>query len=632
MAMMNPGPLNGELLDGKYQIESLLGEGGMGAVYRAVHLGTKRTVAVKVIHPQFSGNEEFVARFRREAEAAGRLRHPNVVDVTDFGFARTAAGRVAYLVMEYLDGCTLGEVLDEEQRLPTTWVVDILEQICSAVDEAHRLGLIHRDLKPDNIWLEPNRRGGYTVKVLDFGLAKLGDQMQASPAPVRAPAAARTASETATLIKPPAALEEEAATLIQQPMAGPDERPDKGMDGDGQADQYGLTLAGSTLGTPLYMSPEQCRGERLDARSDIYSIGVMAYRMLAGETPFTGSIPDLLRLHTTSEPPPLRVKNPKVPEKIARLVMASLAKDPAMRPPSAAGFGAALAAGAEGSGFLLRRAAALYSEHFPTFLKISLLAYAPLAVVVIFFRFSDRIISPSRLAALSPVLLGPLLFIAIIVTNLLAYAVVSAVTIPLVVQLITAPLRMLRVRTALFALRRRWAVFSAASIAVLAGTLAGALLLVLPGIVMAISHALYAPVAVMESLGVRATLARARALMKRSWTTVLIITALQFALPILVWIATVDATFVFRIDENWNPKELTFSLGTSGNSVLYQMLNIFVTPLTAIMTALLYLKARQAGGESVKDAVEQFDALEIPRSRWQARMRSRSSVGSGRES
>ena len=163
-----------QLLDGKYQIEQLLGEGGMGAVYRATHLGTKRTVAVKVIHPQLSAHDQFVARFRREAEAAGRLRHPNVVDVTDFGFAQTTNGPVAYLVMEYLDGCTLAEIVAEEGALPIQWVVDILEQVCAAVEEAHRAGIIHRDLKPDNIWLEPNGRGGYTVKVLDFGLVKLG--------------------------------------------------------------------------------------------------------------------------------------------------------------------------------------------------------------------------------------------------------------------------------------------------------------------------------------------------------------------------------------------------------------------------------------------------------------------------
>src|SRR6059036_1410135 len=157
------GLVRGERIDDKYWIDALIGQGGMGAVYRATHLGTTRTVALKIIHPQFSNHEEFVERFRREAEAAGRLHHPNVVDVTDFGFVQTSGGRVAYLVMEYLDGCTLAEVLDEERRLTVTRVVDILEQVCSAADAAHRLGILHRDLKPENIWLEPNRRGGYTV-------------------------------------------------------------------------------------------------------------------------------------------------------------------------------------------------------------------------------------------------------------------------------------------------------------------------------------------------------------------------------------------------------------------------------------------------------------------------------------
>src|SRR4026207_1774303 len=169
----------GQVLDDKYQLEHLLGSGGMGAVYLASHLGTDRYVALKLISPQFMRNREFVERFRREARAAGRLRHPNVVDVTDFGFAQVKKGDVAYLVMEYLDGCTLGDVLAEEKRLPLEWVADILEQVCSAVHEAHEMGIIHRDLKPDNIWLEPNRLGSYRVKVLDFGIAKVG----ATPTP-----------------------------------------------------------------------------------------------------------------------------------------------------------------------------------------------------------------------------------------------------------------------------------------------------------------------------------------------------------------------------------------------------------------------------------------------------------------
>src|SRR5262245_4415603 len=165
----------GQTLDEKYRLERLLGQGGMGAVYLATHLGTERYVALKLIAPQFMRNEEFVERFKREARAAGRLRHPNVVDVTDFGFSGSGNERVAYLVMEYLDGCTLSDVLAEEQRLPLYWVVDILEQVCSAVHEAHQQGIVHRDLKPDNIWLEPNALGGYRVKVLDFGIAKLAE-------------------------------------------------------------------------------------------------------------------------------------------------------------------------------------------------------------------------------------------------------------------------------------------------------------------------------------------------------------------------------------------------------------------------------------------------------------------------
>src|ERR1700738_3055542 len=171
----------GQTLDEKYRLERLLGQGGMGAVYLATHLGTERYVALKLITPQFMRNEEFVERFKREARAAGRLRHPNVVDVTDFGFARAGKESVAYLVMEYLDGCTLSDVLAEEKRLPLYWAVDILEQVCSAVQEAHQQGIVHRDLKPDNIWLEPNGLGGYRIKVLDFGIAKLAEVSNPMP-------------------------------------------------------------------------------------------------------------------------------------------------------------------------------------------------------------------------------------------------------------------------------------------------------------------------------------------------------------------------------------------------------------------------------------------------------------------
>lgn len=596
-------------------------------------MGTKRTVAVKVIHPQYSNQEEFVERFRREAEAAGRLRHPNVVDVTDFGFAQTSGGRVAYLVMEYLDGCTLAEVLAEEKQLPASWVADILEQVCSAVDEAHRLGLIHRDLKPDNIWLEPNRRGGYTIKVLDFGLVKFE---AAKFAPIEAPGMppkatkeltptnVSVATESQTLIKSASA--EEAGTLIQNTLDQPSARATDASNALETAGTIELTRLGSVMGTPLYMSPEQWRGDHLDARSDIYSLGVIAYRMLAGEPPFTGNFVDLGEMHNQTEPPPIREKNPKVPKKMARLVMSALAKNPAHRPESAAGFASALRASVEGSGTILRHAISLYSEQFPAFLKTSLIAYAPLIIILAFLNLNESTLPWAKLSPQNMMIIGPVLFICMIVASLLAYFTVSAATAPLVIQLIIAPLRPLQVGAAFAALRRRWLTFSVASLLVLLLILLGAALFVIPGVIIAIYYALYAPVAVMENNGIFATLKRARKLMKRSWVTVLVITLLQFALPVLVWKASVDSSVILKLAEDYSPKEFSFYFSLSGRSSLYQLLNIFVTPLTAIMTSLLYLKTRQAGGESLRDAAEQFEALDLPKSSWQARMRSRNST------
>src|SRR5271156_170401 len=163
----------GEILDGKYRIDKHLGAGGMGNVYLATHLGTTRVVAVKVIAPKWAAEPQFLARFQREAQACGRLRHPNIVNVTDFGIAKAAGGDMPYLVMEFLDGETLADFQKANPQLPLPLVADLLDQIGLALAEAHRHGIIHRDLKPDNIWLEPNGRGGYNVKVLDFGLAKL---------------------------------------------------------------------------------------------------------------------------------------------------------------------------------------------------------------------------------------------------------------------------------------------------------------------------------------------------------------------------------------------------------------------------------------------------------------------------
>src|SRR4051812_2735011 len=381
----------GQTLDDKYRLERLLGQGGMGAVYLATHLGTERYVALKLIAPQFMRNEEFVERFKREARAAGRLRHPNVVDVTDFGFARADGERVAYLVMEYLDGCTLGDVLAEEKRLPLEWVVDILEQVCSAVHEAHLQGIVHRDLKPDNIWLEPNRLGGYRVKVLDFGIAKLAAAASTSGTdsnPGLLTTGNHTPSsslsnnlETDTLIYddgPPLSsngngdqptqyyatatrvndgseaagatvnIAEDANDTQLFPAAGAGAATARALATDIPSDEdrtlmfnastaheslergtqvastiegSGLTRVGAIMGTPHYMSPEQCRSAHLDARSDIYSLGVIAFQMLDGDLPFTGNTAAVISAHLENTPPALSDRNRKVPRRVSGVVM-----------------------------------------------------------------------------------------------------------------------------------------------------------------------------------------------------------------------------------------------------------------------------------------------------------------------
>ncbi|HEY6804336.1 MAG TPA: serine/threonine-protein kinase [Pyrinomonadaceae bacterium] len=607
-----------ELLDGKYQIEQLLGEGGMGSVYRATHLGTKRTVAVKVISSQLSANHEFVARFQREAEAAGRLRHPNVVDVTDFGFAQTANGPVAYLVMEYLDGCSLAEIVKEEGILPTSWVVDILEQVCAAVETAHRAGIIHRDLKPDNIWLEPNGRGGYTVKVLDFGLVKLAERVdhgQQHRTRTSAPRLSPNITEAETFIRSEAEDQTQILPARTSELLGSTQPATN-------TNYENLTRVGSVMGTPFYMSPEQCRGEVLDARSDIYSLGVISYRLLTGRTPFSGAITELMEQHKTSEPTPIRKQNRKVSKKLAAIVMSALAKDPADRPRSAAGFASALRSAWEGPGHLLRHAFALYSEHFPTFFKIALPAYIPLLIVLGFTILSGRMVEQMDQIAMLKVAIA--LFVGMIASLLFAFFVITAATVPVVVQLTLAPLRPVRVRTAITALRRRWRVFLITSVIVMLMILTGSVLFILPGLVVAILFALYAPVAIMENHGVMETLRRSKSLSRRAVLTVLITTLLQFVLPALVWRASVISHFELQLGPDWAPKQFGFNFAMSGTSMAYQLLNVFVTPLSAIMVSLLYLKTRKAGGESLEDASEKFEAIDLPRSKWQARMRSRS--------
>jgi serine/threonine protein kinase len=696
----------GEVLDGKYRLERLLGQGGMGAVYLATHLGTERPVALKLITPEFMRNDEFVERFKREARAAGRLRHPNVVDVTDFGFAQVGAQRVAYLVMEYLDGCTLGDVLAEESRLPLDWVVDILEQTCSAVDEAHQQGVVHRDLKPDNIWLEPNRFGGYRVKVLDFGIAKLADatgdystaanELPASTGTGQQPAShagaqsqldvvqesiARAASslgragstggssrggsarggsaqgnssEAATQLQLSNESEaEQPQTLLFAPPSTQQQQqsqhdpttagqPPRATQADHDSDKTrlfdhttagreqvnelqtaaaaGVTRVGAILGTPLYMSPEQCRGQRLDARSDIYSLGVIAYQMLTGETPFAGDMATVMRQHMDMPPPPIRDKNRKVKKKVARQVMAALKKNPAERPASAAGFASALRGSSEGIGSLLRRAFALYSEHFPKFLRISLLAHVPVIVMILLMIGLDALQRAKVMPRWASIALIVFFGLLNVVVSFLSTSVITAMTALMVTQLHLAPMRPLSMRDALAVLKRRWRPFLRTSIRVSLTMVLGFALLFIPGVIVMIRYVLYAPVVLMENLEKRAALKRANELSRRSRRTVIALLAINFTLPMVM------GAIVGFLSVKVKGGNLHVSTGSQVLSRLAPLFNIITVPLISITTALLYLKMRQLGGETFKETIEQFENVEAPRSRWQQRMRRRLTV------
>ena len=602
--------LIGQTLDEKYRIERELGRGGMGTVYLATHVGTERPVAVKVIAPQFMQRQEFVERFRREARAAGRLRHPNVVDVTDFGFAEAPQGTVAYLTMEYLDGCTLGEILEEEKNLPVGWTLDILEQVCSAVHEAHKQGIIHRDLKPDNIWLEPNQRGGYTVKVLDFGIAKLEantgqtlsgtEELDISIAPnsretiadisrnstLHDSASPTFISEAATAIikvRPDdVVVASEKATAVLQPLGedGQDHVGTKLMsDGDissvpvtlratmlDSSTTTDLTRVGAVLGTPLYMSPEQCRGEKLDARSDVYSLGVIAYQMLSGQTPFSGDFTQVMEAHKSAPIPPFKVK--KVRKKLRRTIFSALEKEPDHRPQSAEAFATILRSRSEGIFGLLRRAGMIYTEHITKFITLSLIFMTPMMllttilVVVGVLEATQQISGPTRMLISAP--FGILQFFA---TSLGAYLVIGTAT-WIVTQYFAVPLRPIRLRTALKASKGKWKRFLGTGllttlsqltiglgVSVVAGLILGLLAWLIFGvntlalivaavlglvlgfcvfIMSGVMTALVGPVVMMENLKGFAAIKRSIGLVRRSLVTSMAAVFIMFLIPAMI--------------------------------------------------------------------------------------------------
>ncbi|MEC8023651.1 MAG: serine/threonine-protein kinase, partial [Myxococcota bacterium] len=268
------GDLLGRIFDRRYRVNELIGSGGMGSVYRATHLEMNREVALKVLERGVADTDKQVQRFYQEARASSRLQHPNTIRVFDFG--RADDGRL-YLAMEYLRGETLTELLCRQKRLSVDRSCHIIRQVCKSLAEAHQVGIIHRDLKPDNIFITDVYGERDFVKVLDFGIAKSTDT----------------------------------------------------------EGQESLTQTGFICGTPRYLSPEQAMGKPIDARSDLYSVGVMLYEMLSGHPPFAAATPIALVMKHIHEPPP------KLPDGgrerahwMSSLVFALMQKLPARRPPS----------------------------------------------------------------------------------------------------------------------------------------------------------------------------------------------------------------------------------------------------------------------------------------------------------
>jgi serine/threonine-protein kinase len=280
-------PVAGATIDGKYRVEQVLGEGGMGVVFQAVHLRLGQRVAIKMLHPSMLRKPEIVERFEREARAAVQLRSPNAVRVLDVD---VTPEQLPYMVMELLDGHDLAHELRARGRFNVPDAVDCVLQACRAMAEAHALGIVHRDLKPANLFLA--REGTTTVvKVLDFGISK----MAASELDVHV---------TSTL---------------------------------------------ATMGTPLYMSPEQIRSAKsVDARADVWSLGVILFELLTGQPPFTGTAMAVSAAIVADPAPAMRALQPDIPEALEQVVAKALAKSPEARWPDVQALSLALAPFAAG--------------------------------------------------------------------------------------------------------------------------------------------------------------------------------------------------------------------------------------------------------------------------------------------
>jgi len=298
-------PLIGITVAGRYQVLKLLGEGGMGAVYLAEHVAIEKKIALKVLHAEYASKGDIVTRFQQEAISASRIKHPNVLEIFDFGQLETGA---FYLAMEFLEGNDLADEIQRHRVLDPARGLRFAQQICRALAAAHAKGVVHRDMKPENVFLQRTPDGEEIVKIVDFGIAQL-----------------RTNEEAAASSK-----------------------------------QRRLTRTGMIFGTPEYMSPEQAGGKHADLRADIYAVGIILYEMFTGAVPFTGeTFLGVLAKHLNDPAPPMKAVCPElgISPELQAVIERALEKRPEARFQTMGELAQALGGTPEGRGVFSGRAA-----------------------------------------------------------------------------------------------------------------------------------------------------------------------------------------------------------------------------------------------------------------------------------
>ena len=616
------------IVGGRYELVDKLGEGGFAIVYKARHTELRDLFyAIKILRGEHVGQAEVIKKFRHEAVLLSSLRCPQTVRVMDFGVTNGSP----YFVMEFVTGVSLETLLTRHGKLPAAMVARLSMDILESLAEAHTARIVHRDIKPANVLVVAGFGGGPArAKVLDFGIAKVGehDEPLVGPTPARPGGGARPTIHVTPLATgelPPGA----APGGVPAPPTPPTPpTPADLVAGSGHASpspagttpEAHLTRPGAILGTPWFMSPEQCRGDTLDARSDIYSLGVIAYQMLAGTPRFQGEAGDVLKAHLDDPPPPLRGHARHVPEGVAKIIMAALAKAPADRPPSALAFSNAVRANADGLGRLYRQAFSLYSEYFPSFLLLSVLAHAPSIALSLGTILLQLATYPASGPATGTFAVSQGILKAL--ANFLTPSVISGVTAIIVAQLAVAPFRPVRLRPAFVVLLRNWRPFLWTGFQATLRIALGFLLLFLPGIVMLSRYSFWPAVVLMEGSTSKPALARSRTLAARSWPGV-VITA---SIATLFTVAFPAAARHLMAGAMGVPAPADSGLRSTIASELAGLTSILLDPVLSIVPALLYIKLRQLGGETPTEMMAHIEE-ETGTSRWETRLRWRSRTG-----